>query len=742
MVDQVAKALVAAAMELHRRRPWLRVPADAPIVVHVPGEEHPLVAVIIGQDRSDFGLVVFRGANAFSSFDLVVTADSEDAFAPQCDMLGVTFDPLSSIPPELREVLKSAGFSCRRESVAPAIYVQIPDHPPREPRRQEMRLLVQVLRSIFAAEDAGDLRPVSLDDDAERVLELRLESSREKKKERVVAGRVEWPDSPEIPSCILGLPEDIAELPRLDQTWILSLPTFRGAVDDDGRACRAIMIMDEASGIILSADVMSSGDLRPVSESFAQACRGGQYSAEAGLPREVLFSSPMLHNALAPALADLGIDVGFCELPQAAKDMVEALARGPHRMNEHEPRSIDYWKEVDKKAAALISDTVCSELLADGILTRYFGSKDVATKAMSELSDLGVVLALMEWAFCDYRSRKGARTLLEKALQRKHDPSMRALLEARQAAVLSIYRVDSIEPGAGLVVEDVLDGTKHTVQDRAMSGCDLEGLFLPLRLLRIAGWTFPCVAGPPLPSLLVDRAVEYLNSMGAELPARSSTRSADLFGRLWGWLLDRKDQKVTLQNTDGDPLELQTAVFRLSSPGEAVAALAAVPGLQSEDDGTWTWLREGELMSGMEMTVLARLEVFDDVLMLEVNSAKRLQRARAWIEELPGVTFESVRARDVDDYQAPDDLLPSAPPRPLSARERQNMERQFVKTCQRWLDTPVPLLGNMTPRKACETDQGRRRVARMIRTMPPMHIPGGSIPVPRALLLKDLGIES
>jgi hypothetical protein len=124
-----------------------------------------------------------------------------------------------------------------------------------------------------------------------------------------------------------------------------------------------------------------------------------------------------------------------------------------------------------------------------------------------------------------------------------------------------------------------------------------------------------------------------------------------------------------------------------------------------------------------------------------VNSAKRLARARKWLDRLPGVRFETATARALDAERPVDDQLPSPPEPPLSPEMLAEVRRMHDRALRTWLDTSIPALGNLTPRQACATVQGRRHVERLLRTMPPAIIPGGTIPVPRAMLLREPGIE-
>jgi len=57
------------------------------------------------------------------------------------------------------------------------------------------------------------------------------------------------------------------------------------------------------------------------------------------------------------------------------------------------------------------------------------------------------------------------------------------------------------------------------------------------------------------------------------------------------------------------------------------------------------------------------------------------------------------------------------------------------------VDQPIPALGGLSPRQACKTPEGRRRVERLVRTMPAATYPGGTLPPLRDELLRELGLK-
>jgi len=69
------------------------------------------------------------------------------------------------------------------------------------------------------------------------------------------------------------------------------------------------------------------------------------------------------------------------------------------------------------------------------------------------------------------------------------------------------------------------------------------------------------------------------------------------------------------------------------------------------------------------------------------------------------------------------------------------VQKMIDKQYMEWLDEPLPILGDKTPRQACRTPDGRQQVTMLIRTMPD---PMGQTPVqiPRQAMLRELGLAS
>ena len=746
--DPLAVSLVEAAFELHRRRLWLEVPGDAPFLVRVPGEEHPLVASIIGHEGSDYGLVLTCGEAGFAQVESCILdgRDRAEDFEAQA-FLSVTLETLASIPAELRGVLAAAGFQARRENLAPYIFSKPAYRAARGPSRSQMRSMLACLRAVFAVHDAGEFRPTSLDRRKKRIFQIVVEGEGRAAKAR--AQVVPWPssNSPRELEVFAELREIDPGLPRLDVGWLVAFALVPGAGLTGGRNLGVSFVAEMGTRRTLSTEATTSGDPRAVAAQMAKLL-------SAGMPREIVFANPDLHEALAPALATLGIpttlDPDQADLAQFKEDFadkLEALVDADESFETETksvPVTLEEWRAVDRDLTErLIEEVKVGRALTPRALSRYFGSEDLARQVFRELERFQPLISVMEWLYADYRATKKSATILEGRLKRASTtPLERTLIEARIGARLSIYRVDAATPGATLEVEDIFDGTRVTIHERALSGCGVEGLHLPMRITKLGEWTVTALAGPPLSQFQIDPALALLESLGVELSSDGLRRSAHLLGRLWELVLDRQRHPPKLANTDGEPLVWHTATFRVADGAALARALGKRRDVEYDKaQGEWTWSRPGAPVPGFgDNTLLGRLEMIGDRLVLEVNSAARLARARQWLEALPGVSFERATARELLSESRPvDDKLPARPVKvePEMLRVIEQMHRDFLRG---WLDQPIPALGGLSPRQACKTAEGRRQVERLVRTMPAATYPGGTLPPPRDELLRELGI--
>ncbi|MFT5287920.1 MAG: hypothetical protein ACI8TQ_004108, partial [Planctomycetota bacterium] len=429
---------------------------------------------------------------------------------------------------------------------------------------------------------------------------------------------------------------------------------------------------------------------------------------------------------------------------EVMRDFLDAMNKMlPDPEFEPEPGSLEAWKAAELETAQLLTTEITKKnLLAPRAYKRYFGDVEYGEDVLLKFEHFAPKGAFIEWFAADYRATVRSKTLIEKILAKKSlSPETQTLLEARQTARSSVYRVDTCEPGLSLEVEDIFDGERFTVMDRALSNCELEDCFLPLRLMNVGEWIFPLIAGPPMTAYQVQSMLGSVVNPGTILNRTIIEGEPPILGYLWSVLLHWHPPRIT--NTDGDELENQSACFRVINMKKLLSFLNKHPEIEYDElECTWIWFAEVGPEGVGQRTLLGHLTLIDETLLLEVNSANRLDRARSWLEASGQATFDSLTKSDFHSDQRPlDDRLPSEDDEPTPEMIEMLKDMMF-KHYKDWVDQPVPALSNLTPRHACKSAEGQRMVEQLVRTMPAMQTPNGPVPVPRDAILIELGLQT
>ena len=217
--------------------------------------------------------------------------------------------------------------------------------------------------------------------------------------------------------------------------------------------------------------------------------------------------------------------------------------------------------------------------------------------------------------------------------------------------------------------------------------------------------------------------------------------SAFLFTNIWlGDLLQRTLNPTLPQmcNTDGDELVFTTINYSLKPETSADAirlALAAIPALRAESKTFWNWIGPKERTGKKRRTdsqtfittlddgslVLGTVELKDKILVLEANSQQRAERGRALIAPVLGglVGEPLIAGRTVAQLMA---SRPAGKSKSLSsglspAEERAVLQANMDRYHMDLLDEPVPMLGNITPRRAAKSASGREKLVAWLKLL-------------------------
>ncbi|MBS3821460.1 MAG: SEC-C domain-containing protein [Phycisphaerae bacterium] len=760
--DVLLRELITAAESFHSRRMWERFTNSDCFGVLLPGHSDLVLATVMGNAGEEHGLTVFRGAGAAKTCaqvtgGLVPGSDVIESI----DMLGFSMDRFGELSPDVQASFRQAGLHPRLQDQVPTFIAKPPHRRPRWPTDDELALLRTVLTAAVAADSQGLLEPAELDDDAGICVIMAADGVGDPD---ISVTRQTPPESSVLsgPETFAASGVDLSGLPRSDARWLVGTPIMPVGVDDDDRSMQLLLVADDHGEMILQATPFFSEEIGKAIDQLVATCRTH------GVPSSMVFTSQRLVDALAPTLASAGVqctyEPGHPRIAELTEDFLSHLGidapsfEGFMQHDEDEdgdddhipaPDDLTGWKRADRRLSQRFAHhlTHGERPRSARAIKRYFRDDDLES-FFEEHADRAVAMAYSSWCMLDYRPTKNSKTQAQIMLAEGLPPAETALLQARMQAYPTIYRVTGHDPAAGTIdLEDVLVEGVVRIHDQLMSENIDDGVFLVGRAFTAGQFHFFEVVGPPLGAGMALHAIEFLRRCKLSFTPEGLKLEAHKLGWLWGWIdeWEAEWQPPHLCNIDGDDMRFHTASFHLDDVQAVREALARRSDIEyDEQNDEFVWFRptdQDSMMIGDSVT-LARLELIDDELVLSVNSAERFAAARQWLEQLPGVRFVDVTTRQIEPSGTagpPDEQMAEDEPFEPTPEMLGQIQEQITRQYFNWLDTPLPVLNDRTPRQACKTTEGREKVRTLIRTIPD---PMGNAPVhvPRHAMLRELGL--
>ncbi len=742
---RLARTLVQAALRFYDKGLWRKHPSEHIVGLRVPEDPLPLLASIIGSPGQEFGLCLYRGPDALMTLRSMLNDGNREEVIAGWHMLSLTIEPANQVAPGLEELLREARFS---GPMAPVFMAKEPGKRSRPMRRAEHELMLRVLSGMLQAEGQGLLRPGSIAPSGPAAIwTLTVEGRPDKPDVRAKYENYAGADPIPHAGPVL-LPADLKDLPRTKRSWLVAVPALPAVIADDDRQLRAVVVFDRHKRRIVDLTATLAIDPSAIATLLFDLCRGKR-KQKRGLPARIDTDVAAIHQALSPALSALGVACDHVATPielnaviaalGAAMDSGDAGAHEDARDTNPDDDDLDAWKDVDAQVTELSVLIAKREgLLKRNVIKPFLGNK-VDPFASSDLT----FHTAIEWLVFYRRDERYKRTLAEKILQQAEWPTpLRTILAARNKAVLSLYRVADLERGATIDLCDILTGDTFRVHDRSLSETTEVGGTMFMRVYRAGAFffasAFSCALDPR-----EDHACAWLEAQGLELTHEGLSRAPHLIGRLWEWIAEQQRAPISLVNSDGEVLAAIAVSYGVDDQAAARTAILSRPDVEDDEAGHLIWFAA----RGESQVLHARMEFIGDELVAEVNSEERLARLRRWLSLIPGVNERSVTHRDPREV-TPDDALRSteaeAEPDLAGADAAELMRPMLHSRYMGWLDESIPALGGQTPRQACRTKDGRRRVARLIRSYPDPHGPSGVMRglVPRDEMLRELGLEA
>ena len=312
-------------------------------------------------------------------------------------------------------------------------------------------------------------------------------------------------------------------------------------------------------------------------------------------------------------------------------------------------------------------------------------------------------------------------------------------LLAQGSAVVTLWEVQEVRKGEGVVVTDLLGGETCFVHEVTGSQTlrvwdTVLGRVVSSGGVQVFCGIYPRTLLPIRAAEVVWEARELLGVRDKWVPRAALAREGmDLkLIHLWmGAVLDAELASTvmpSLTNTDGDPLLLTVDHFTFA-PAErerVLEGLLRLKGAEVSVEGMPTslmFLKKGNAIhKSWKSTIVGNAQVEEARLRLETNSVRRADKLRKSVEQ----ACAGLLAYQTREHSSPEAFLPprgSLPEPKGEERWKQAPEilaklREFkAQHYAAWLDSPLPALEGKTPRESARTETGRRMLEALLKEL-------------------------
>lgn len=287
---------------------------------------------------------------------------------------------------------------------------------------------------------------------------------------------------------------------------------------------------------------------------------------------------------------------------------------------------------------------------------------------------------------------------------------------------LRLYEILEVKLDQGFEVRDLWDDRRLYVRERAATrqivawdlvvarigpGGDGETVFETLPYL------FPAADKNDLLKGLRKAHQVFTHEFPYEGIGDFFRRMAPVFHKLW---LERValPPRPKLITGDGEPFVFAKVIFDLLDREAAIRSLADRDDIVDQSDGSYVWLEP----AGAFQRSVGTISFEEKRVVFETTSQKRAEKARDELPSLFGAAmrFRAISYEDVEQAikRAPKTTKTKEPDIPLEERRR-ILGEYYENHYRKWLDEPVPALGNRTPRHAARLKTIRPKLIALLK---------------------------
>ncbi|HZA54423.1 MAG TPA: hypothetical protein VE616_09245 [Candidatus Udaeobacter sp.] len=336
-----------------------------------------------------------------------------------------------------------------------------------------------------------------------------------------------------------------------------------------------------------------------------------------------------------------------------------------------------------------------------------------------------VSLAYHSWFAYDFDLGEG-RTLFDLFLEREVNnlsTGERNFLESMRGSHLRLYEILEVKPDQGFELRDLWDDRRLYVWESAATRQLVAWDLIVARVgqsgdgktvFETLPYLFPAAVKDDLLKGLRKAHKMFMCDFAEKSIEAFFKTMAPVFHQLW---LERVALRPfpKIMTAEGDPVVFAKVIFDLLDRDTVAKALAVNPDVVDHGDGSYGWLED----AGAFQRSLGTIIVEDRRVVFETTSRRRAERGQHLLENF---LREAVRFRVISYEDVGQALKRPAKPARSEAAEKIPPEVQaevlgqfYEEHYRKWLDVPVPALGDRTPRHAAKLKTARSKLITLLK---------------------------
>ena len=376
-------------------------------------------------------------------------------------------------------------------------------------------------------------------------------------------------------------------------------------------------------------------------------------------------------------------------------------------------------------------------------------------------------LKFLEWYIHDYPIPGHDQPVIRLFLKSSPKLSLEEMqiLQDWQEAYISVFHIKEIEPGKGVLAEDIFSGEEVFLSDVSLSNQIKKWELITFRKIKVLNEWQLSAAGAREPPKYKEDIRRFVMDHFQHYQKQNRTADLPAFLRERGYLLAQRfltlqvkpPEMPKLFTSSGEKLEFWEARYDLTDFHRALDLLDQEEDFQKtdldeDDQGNpskvfYDWLERGKssgrikkikpqgglqlksfFMSGLGMEsyrILGSVTLEPGRLVLTAQGKERLAIGK----KLLGNTLQNLIKHRIDSVQSPESMMEEqaeAGSKKLDEEIPSEIKQALLKDMydnhyKEWLDCPLPALDGKSPRTAIRSKEGRRRVEDLLREMEYLH---------------------